>query len=121
MMRSPSLSPRRGPLPAQKPPKRPAPEGLIWYLLLAAGRRDLGCEIGFLLFDSLAESIAHKSGDLHRRADLALSFLDRLGDRFALFVVDKGLLQQADFLVIGLQAGLDDLLDHVLRLALLAL
>src|ERR1700743_167758 len=68
-------------------------------LLLAAGRRDLGCEIGFLLFDSLAESIAHKSGNLYRCTDLALSFLDRLGDRFALFVVDKCLLQQAGFLI----------------------
>jgi hypothetical protein len=84
-------------------------------------RRDFGGEIGFLLLDSLAESIAHKSGDLHRRADLALSFLHRLGDRLAGFVVDEGLLQQADFLVVGLQAGLDDLLDHVLGLALLAI
>src|ERR1700760_907984 len=93
----------------------------IRLLLLAAGSRNLGGEIGFLLFDSLAESIAHKSGDLHRRADLAFGFLQRLGDRFALFVVDEGLLQQADFLVIGLQAGLDDLFDHVLGLALLTI
>ena len=41
---------------------------LFRQLFLAAGRRDLGCEIGFLLVDSLAESIAHKSGDLDRRA-----------------------------------------------------
>src|SRR3981189_765308 len=80
--------------------------GIPRRLLLAAGGRDLGCEIGFLLFDSLAESIAHKSGNLHRRADPALGFLHRLGDRLALFVMDEGLLQQADFLVIGLQAGL---------------
>src|SRR5437870_13616801 len=96
-----------------------APEDRFPRLLLAAGRRDLGCKIGFLLFDSLAESIAHKSGNLHRRADLTFGFLDRLRDRLALFVMDERLLQQADFLVVGLQAGLDDLLDHVLRLALL--
>src|SRR3984957_8845694 len=95
------------------------PEGPFRRLLLAAGCRDFGPEIGFLLLDSLAQSIAHKSGDLDRRADLTLSFFYRLGDRFGA-VVDEGLLQQADFLVIGLQAGLDDLLDHVLRLALLA-
>src|SRR4029450_10719580 len=90
-------------------------------LLLSAGRRDLGCEIGFLLFDSLAESIAHKSGNLHRRANFAFGFLHGLRDRLALFVVDERLLQQADFLVIGLETGLDDLLDHVFRLALLAI
>src|SRR5258708_15265111 len=91
-----------------------------WRLLLSTGRRDLGCEIGFLLFDSLAESIAHKSGNFHRRTDLAFGFLHRLRHRLALFVMDERLLQQADFLVIGLEAGLDDLLDHALRLALLA-
>src|ERR1700744_6161317 len=118
MMRSPSLPAR--PASGANASKKLAPEGLIQDLFLAAGRRDLGCEIGFLLFDSFAESIAHKSGDLHRATDLALSFLHRLGSRFALFVMDKRLPQQADFLVIGLQARLDDLLDHVLRLALLA-
>src|SRR6266850_4791766 len=95
------------------------PEELFRRLFLAAGRRDLGCEIGFLLVDSLAQSIAHKSGNLHRRADLALSFLQGLGDRFGV-IVDEGLLEQTDFLVIGLQTGLDDLFDHVLGLALLA-
>src|SRR5712664_4196630 len=95
------------------------PEELFRRLFLAAGRRDLGCEIRFLLVDSLAQSIAHKSGNLHRRADLALSFLQRLGDRLGVSV-DEGLLEQADFLVIGLQTGLDDLFDHVLGLALLA-
>src|ERR1700733_4179693 len=85
--------------------------------LLSAGRRDLGCEVGFLLFDSLAQSIAHKSGDLDRRANLTLSFFDHLGDRFAAVVgMNRGLLQQADFLVVGLQTGLDDLLDDVFRL-----
>src|SRR5260370_41635731 len=81
------------------------PNELFRRLFLAAGRRDLGCEIGFLLVDSLAQSIAHKSGNLHRRADLALSFLQGLGDRLGI-IVDEGLLEQADFLVIGLQTGL---------------
>src|ERR1700722_19698398 len=88
-------------------------------LFLAARRPDFGCEIGFLLVDSLAESIAHKSGNLDRRADLTLSFFQRLADRLGV-VVDESLLQQADFLVVGPQTGLDDLLDHILRLTLLA-
>src|SRR5215470_11158776 len=89
-------------------------------LLLAAGGRDFRREVAFLLLDSLTESIAHKAGDLHGSPDLALSFLHRLRHRLA-GVVDEGLLEQADFLVVGLQAGLDDLLDHVLGLALLAI
>src|ERR1700741_999554 len=87
-------------------------------LLLAAGSRDLGGEVLFLPLDSLAQSIAHKSGDLHRRANPALRFLKRLRNRLAV-IVDKGLLQKTDFLVISLQARIDDLLDHVFRLALL--
>src|ERR1700709_1682561 len=90
--------------------------GILRRLLLAAGGCYFGREIGFLPVDSLAQSIAHKSGDLHSRADLALSFLDGLGYRLALFVVDERLIQQADFLVIGLQPGLDDLLTNILRL-----
>src|SRR6266700_5228854 len=111
MMRSPSL--------ARAAASSPTPGELFRRLFLAAGRRDLGREIGFLLVDSLAQSIAHKSGNLHRRSDLALSFLQGLGDRLGI-IVDEGLLDQADFLFIGLQTGLDDLFDHVLGLALLA-
>src|ERR1035438_10891032 len=100
MMRSLSLPARR--LPAQMD----RPKALLLRLLLAAGRRDLGREIGFLLVDSLAQSIAHKSGHLHRRADLALDFLEHLRDRLAVVLAMHGrLLQQADFLVVGLQAG----------------
>src|SRR5690242_20794613 len=94
------------------PARRKRRESAGRRLLLAAGCRDFGREIGFLLLDSLAESIAHKAGNLHRRADFALSFLHRLRHRLA-GVVDEGLLEQADFLVVGLQTGLDDLLDHV--------
>src|SRR5262249_16145195 len=60
-------------------------------LLLAAGCRDFGREIGFLLLDSLAESIVHKARDFHRCTDLTLSFLHRLGHGLAA-VVDKSLL-----------------------------
>src|ERR1019366_10568126 len=110
MMRSLSLPARR--LPAQID----GPKALLLRLLLAAGRRDFGCEIGFLLVDSLAQSIAHKSGHLDRCADLALSFFYRLGDRLAILLgVDRGLLQQTDFLVEGLQTRIADLLDDVLR------
>src|SRR6516164_9640824 len=99
-------------MPAPMPARRP--------LFLAACGRDLGSKVGFLPLDSLAESIAHKARDLHGRSDFALSFLERLGDRLA-GVMDKGLLQEADLLVVGLQAGLDDLLDDILGLALLAI
>src|SRR6202171_4910126 len=96
--------------PARASPGLRCGRGICRRLLLAAGRRDLGCEIGFLLLDSLAQSIAHKSRDLHRRADLTLSFLDGLCDRLGV-IVDEGLFQQAYFLVVGLETRLDDLLD----------
>src|SRR3984957_12327921 len=105
-------------LPRASPRRRRA-GSTVPALFLAARRPDFGCEIGFLLVDSLAESIAHKSGNLDRRADLTLSFFQRLADRLGV-VVDESLLQQADFLVVGPQTGLDDLLDPILRLALLA-
>src|SRR5258705_13916248 len=93
MMRSLSLSP-----PGAS--EATTPEELFRRLFFAAGRRDLGCEIGFLLVDSLAQSIAHKSGNLHRRADLALRFLQGPGGRLGV-LVGEGLLGRADFLVIG--------------------
>src|SRR6187399_3301255 len=97
----------RAPLPAARRKE------VFRRLLLAAGRRDLGREVRFLLLDSLTESIAHEARDFHRAADLALGLLHRLRHRFA-GVVDEGLLEQADFLVVGLETGLDDLLDDVL-------
>src|ERR1700751_1817519 len=105
------------PSSAAKPGANSAPGERRQRLLLAAGGGDFRGEVAFLLLDSLAESIEHKARDLQRSADLALGFLERLGDRLAA-VVDEGLLEQADFLVEGLQAGLDDLLDDVLGLAL---
>ena len=53
---------------------------------LAGRGRDLGGEIAFLLLDALAERVAHETGDLDRRADLAFGFLQRLRD--ALLVVE---------------------------------
>ena len=48
---------------------------------------------------------------------LPSALLDRL--RHALLVVeDEALIEQADFFVEGLEAGLDDLVDHVRRFAL---
>src|ERR1700682_5484457 len=95
MMRSLSLARAA----ASSPTK---PEELFRRLFLAAGRRDLGGEVGFLLVDSLAQSIAHKSSDLHRRTDLTLSFLHGLGHGFAAMLdMHRGLFHQAHFLVIG--------------------
>src|SRR6267378_8154574 len=80
-------------LPGAEAPGATTPEGGFRRLFLAAYRGHLGGKVGFLPLDSLAESIAHKSGNLHRCADLALSFLHRLGDRFGV-IVDESLLQQ---------------------------
>src|SRR5664279_2308964 len=89
------------------------------FSTLPRSSRDLGGEVGFLLLDPLAESVTHVTGDLDRATDFAFGFLKRLRD--GLFVVeDKRLLDQTDFLVKSLQTGLDDLLYHVFRLALLA-
>src|SRR3569832_2649119 len=78
-------------------------------LLLAAGGGNLGSEVGLFLLDAFTARVAHEAGNLDRAADLALGFLQRLRDRLAA-VVDEGLLEQADFLVVCLQARLDDLL-----------
>ncbi len=83
------------------------------------GRRDLGGEIGSPAFSMPSPSaIAHEAGDLDRAADLAFGFLERLRHALACRRWMNGLLEQADLLVEGLDAGLDDLLDHVRRLAL---
>src|SRR5689334_17530746 len=88
--------------------------------LLSARSRDFGGEIGFLLLDSLAQRVVHEARDLNGCSDLALGFLDGLSDRLGV-VMDERLFEQTDLLVVRLQAGLDDLLDHVLRLALLTI
>src|SRR6185437_13987283 len=85
---------------------------------LTGGGRNLGGEIGFLLLNAFAKRITNKAGDLDRAADGALGFLERLRDGLGR-VVNVSLLEQADFLVEGLQAGFDDLVDDVRGLSLL--
>src|SRR6185312_1666823 len=85
---------------------------------LARRGRHLGGEIAFLLLDALAEREADEAGHLDGAAGLALGLLERLRDRLGR-VVHVGLLEQADLLVEGLQAGIDDLLDDVLGFPLL--
>ena len=60
---------------ARAPPRRSADRD---QRCPAVGR-DLGGEVGLLLLDALAERIAHETGDLDRRADLAFGLLERLG------------------------------------------
>src|SRR6185437_17149976 len=56
------------------------------------------------------------AGDCDRRADGFFGFLDRLS--YALRrIVDIGLVEKANLLIESLEAGFDDLLDHVRRLA----
>src|SRR5579883_1672357 len=70
-----------------------------------------------LLFDPLADRVAHEARHLDGAAHLAFGFLERL--RHTLVgVVNITLIEQADFLVEGLQPGFDDLLDDVRGLAL---
>ena len=90
------------------PPRHPCPAAAA----TSAAKSDSG------LLDSLTESIAHKTCNLYRRANLALSFLEGLADAF-LVVEDERLFQQRLFLVEGLQTGFGDLLDHRFRFALL--
>ena len=61
-----------------------------------SGRRgDFGGEVGLLLLDAFAERIAHETGDLDRRADLAFGLLERLGHALLAAVVeDERLLEQ---------------------------
>src|SRR6202521_590513 len=80
-----------------------------------ARRPSLGLSRRFL--DALAQRVAHESPDLDRRADLALGLLECLGHALA-GVVNILLVEQTGLLVKGLEAGIDDLLDDVSRLAL---
>src|SRR5579884_3672305 len=53
-------------------------------------------------FNAFAERVANEALDRDRRADISFSFLHRLSHGLGL-VVDVRLVEQADFLVIGLQ------------------
>jgi hypothetical protein len=105
---------RRGRTRVGGPRGRP---GVTRIRALDAGlRRDLGGEIRRLLFDALAERVAHERRHRDGCANLALGLLQRLRD--GLRGVDhEGLVQEADLLEVGLQAGFHDLLDDVRRLA----
>src|SRR5690606_25901607 len=85
--------------------------------LSARGGRYLRREVGsFLLLDALAESIADEALQGNRLSGLRLGFLEHLSDALRR-IVDERLLQEGDFLVVALQAALDDLLQDVIRLA----
>src|SRR6185312_8152495 len=86
---------------------------------LTGGGRHFGGEIGFLLLNAFAKRVTHKAGDLDRTARLAFGFLGRLRDAL-LVVEDKRLIEQRLLLVESFQTRFDDLIDHILGLALLA-
>jgi len=69
--------------------------------------RDLGGKVGLVLLDSLAERKSDETGELDRTADLALSFFQRLRHRLG-GIVHVDLLEQANLLVEGLEAGIDE-------------
>ena len=89
------------------PKDRPFPQ-LVQNLKLSpeAAAATSAAKSDFLLLDAFAERVAHKTLQRHRRADGLVGFLHGLADGLAAVVVDIGLLEQADFLEIGLQAGL---------------
>src|SRR6476659_4798211 len=64
---------------------------------------DLAAEIGLRPVDAFAQSVARESRHLDRTADLALGFLDRLRNTLVR-LMDIGLIEQADFLVEGLES-----------------
>src|SRR5271155_5672848 len=78
------------------------------FASVPGGGGDLGGEIPVRTIDPLAQRVAHEARDLDRAADLAFGVLERLADRLV-GIMDIGLIQQAGFLVEGLETGLDDL------------
>src|ERR1700722_13234307 len=68
------------------------------------------------LLDAFAQRVTYEPGYGDRRADRLFGFLDRLSDSLR-GIMDIGLIEEADLLIEGLEAGFDDLLDHVCRLA----
>src|ERR1700757_2432531 len=83
----------------------------------AGERRHFSTEIAARPVDALAKGEADEAADLDRRPAFAFALLERLGDGL-LVVEDERLIEQADFLVEGFQPRLDDLFDHIGRLAL---
>src|SRR5579864_5561576 len=85
----------------------------------AGQRRDLAAEIAGGTVDALAEREAHEAGDCDRSANLCFRLFKGLRHAgLILLVKNEGLIEQANFLVVGLEAGLDDLLDDVCWFAL---
>ena len=64
--------------------------------------RDFAAKITLRPVDPFAERITHEPRNLDRTADLALGFLDRLGNTLVR-LVDVRLIEQADFLVEGFE------------------
>src|SRR3954468_5301456 len=64
---------------------------------------DLAAEITLRPVDAFAQRVAHESRHLDRTAGLALGFLDRLRNTLVR-LMDIGLIEQADFLVEGLES-----------------
>src|ERR671916_2681020 len=96
-----------------------APPFLVWISLGLAARRGrhLGGEVRSLfLLDPLAEGVADEALEGHRLAGLRLGFLEHLSDGLRRIVHER-LLEEGDLLVVALETALDDLLQHVLRLA----
>src|SRR5271165_443611 len=63
-------------------------------------------------FDPFAQREPYEPGYGDRRADRLLGLLHRLGDALG-GIVDVSLIEQANLLAKGLEARLDDLLDHL--------
>src|SRR3954453_3033537 len=91
-------------------------ETLITAILARFGLR-LALLLGRLL-DAFAKGETDEADKLDRGAHLALVLLHRLPDRLAgMFGMDRGLIDERPLLVEGLHARLDDLVEHMSRLA----
>src|SRR5438067_7227467 len=91
-------------------------------LLLSADRRaDFGSEVLLFLLQALAQGVPREAAHLHVLADDGDGRVDLVLDRALPFrVAEEGLLEQAVLLVELLDLPGDDLVEHRLRLALLA-
>src|SRR4051812_14179506 len=99
-MAAPAIYPRR---------KRPDPANAWWGTTLkkCSGRFDQGADLAAEILprpgDAFPQRVGHESPHLDRTAGLALGFLDRLRNALVR-LMDVGLIEQADFLVEGLES-----------------